>query len=71
METQLLFDKLAYVDHLVRAGIDETQARAHAEAMQGALCESVATESDRSSFHRQMRLELFESREALCPRFYP
>jgi hypothetical protein len=27
MDDQLLFDKLAYVDRLVEAGIDERQAR--------------------------------------------
>jgi hypothetical protein len=44
--TQVLFDKLAYMDRLTRAGINETQARAHAEAMEEALRESVATKSD-------------------------
>jgi hypothetical protein len=45
-ETQLLFDKLAYIDRLTKAGIDEAQARAHAEAMEEALRESVAAKSD-------------------------
>jgi hypothetical protein len=44
--TQILFDKLAYMDRLTRAGINETHARAHAEAMEEALRESVATKSD-------------------------
>jgi len=42
----LLFDKLAYIDRLKRAGIDEAAARAHAEAMDDALRESVATKID-------------------------
>jgi hypothetical protein len=46
IENQLLFDKLAYVDRLIKAGIDEAQARAHAEAMEEALRESVATKTD-------------------------
>jgi hypothetical protein len=46
MADQILFDKLAYIDRLKRAGIDEGQARAHAEAMDEALRESVATKSD-------------------------
>jgi hypothetical protein len=41
-----LFDKLIYMDRLKRAGINEDQARAHAEAMNDALRESVATHSD-------------------------
>jgi hypothetical protein len=31
MADTILFDKLAYIDRLKRAGIDENQARAHAE----------------------------------------
>ena len=46
MADQLLFDKLAYIDRLKRAGIDEGQARAHAEAVEEALRESVATKHD-------------------------
>jgi len=46
MADQILFDKLTYIDRLKRAGIDEGQARAHAEAMDEALRESVATKSD-------------------------
>jgi hypothetical protein len=44
--TQVLFDKLTYMDRLTRAGVDESQARAHAEAMEEALRDSVATKSD-------------------------
>jgi hypothetical protein len=33
MAERMLFDKLTYVDRLTKAGIDEAQARAHAEAM--------------------------------------
>jgi hypothetical protein len=46
METQLLFDKLAYVDRLTKAGIDESQARAFSDALEEALRESVATKTD-------------------------
>lgn len=44
--SELLFDKLTYMDRLQRAGIAEPQARAHAEAMEEALRESVATKAD-------------------------
>jgi len=46
MADTILFDKLVYVDRLKRAGIDDIQARAHAEAMDDALRESVVTKSD-------------------------
>ena len=42
----LLFDKLAYVDRLTKAGIDEQQARALSDALDEALKESVATKAD-------------------------
>jgi hypothetical protein len=45
-ENQLLFDKLAYVDRLVKSGIDEQQARAFSDALDEALKESVATKVD-------------------------
>jgi hypothetical protein len=44
--TQILFDRLRYMDKLTGAGIPEPQARAHADAMDNALRESVATKSD-------------------------
>ena len=46
MSDTLLFDKLVYIDRLKRGGIDDNQARAHAEAMTDALRESVATKAD-------------------------
>jgi hypothetical protein len=46
MADQILFDKLRFIDRLKRAGIDDDQARAHAEAMDEALRESVATKAD-------------------------
>jgi hypothetical protein len=56
--TELLFDKLIYMDRLQRAGIAEPQARAHAEAMEEALRESVATKADVAPLRGDMaRLE--------------
>lgn len=46
MAAQILFDRLAYIDRLKRAGIAEEHARAHAEAIDEALHESVATKRD-------------------------
>ena len=44
--TNILFDKLTYIDRLTHAGVPEDQARAHADAMDVALHESVATKAD-------------------------
>jgi conjugal transfer/entry exclusion protein len=43
---QILFDRLRYIDKLKGAGIGEDQARAHADAIDEALREAVATKSD-------------------------
>jgi hypothetical protein len=40
------FDRLTYVDKLKAAGIDERFARAHADALEQALREEVATKAD-------------------------
>jgi uncharacterized protein YicC (UPF0701 family) len=44
--TQITFDKLVYVARLKSAGVDEMQARAHAEALDQALRDTVATKQD-------------------------
>jgi hypothetical protein len=46
MADTILFDKLAYVDRLIKSGIDESQARALSDALDEALKESVATRND-------------------------
>jgi hypothetical protein len=43
---QILFDKLTYIDSLERPGISDDAARAHGEALDSALRESVATKAD-------------------------
>lgn len=44
--THLTFDKLAYIDRLKTAGVGEGEARAHAEALDAAFRETVATRQD-------------------------
>ena len=56
MAETILFDKLAYIDRLTKAGIDEHQARAHAEAMDEALRESVATRRDIAELKHEIQL---------------
>ena len=43
---QSTFDKLVYIDRLKSGGIDEAQARTHAEALDQALRDTVATRQD-------------------------
>ena len=43
---QVTFDKLVYIDRLKSGGIDEAHARAHAEALDQALRDTVATKGD-------------------------
>jgi len=47
----VLFDKLVYLDRLKSGGLEEVQARAHAEALDLALRESVATKQDVVELH--------------------
>ena len=44
--TQIAFDKLAHIDKLKSGGIEEQAARAHAEALDQALRQEVATKHD-------------------------
>ena len=54
MTDQILFDRLRYMDKLTSAGIPEDQARAHADAMNDALRESVATKSDIATLRTEL-----------------
>lgn len=54
MTIHLLFDKLAYVDRLKAAGVAEGQARAHADGLEQAFREEVATKSDFTAHAAQM-----------------
>jgi hypothetical protein len=54
---RILFDKLRFIDRLKSAGIDN-QARAHAEAMDEALRESVATKLDIALAVRDMTIRM-------------
>jgi hypothetical protein len=53
MNGTILFDRLAYIDRLKRSGVSDDHARAHAEAIDEALREAVATKRD---LHEQIEL---------------
>ena len=65
MAEQLLFDKLFYMDRLKRADISEEHARAHAEAMEGALHEDVATSAEVTILGTALRAEMASLRTEL------
>ena len=50
-----MFDRLAYIDKLKGAGIDEPVARAHAEALDTALRDGVATHGDMVAVRSDLR----------------
>ena len=54
----ILFDKLVYVDRLKHAGLADDQARAHADAMDVALCEAVATKWDITLMKNEVRADI-------------
>jgi hypothetical protein len=54
--TQITFDRLAYVDKLKSGGIDEAAARAHAEALDQALRDTVATKQDLREVQHQIEV---------------
>jgi hypothetical protein len=56
--TVLTFDKLAYIDRLKAAGISERDARAHADSLDVALREQVATKADLQESRVAMKADL-------------
>jgi len=65
MASQVLFNPLTYIDRLVRGGFTQDQARASAEALEAALCESVATKADLSELENRVRLEISQSKHEI------
>jgi len=54
----LTFDKLAYIDRLKAAGISEENARAHADSLDVALREQVATKADLQESRVAMKADM-------------
>jgi hypothetical protein len=52
------FDRHAYVARLKDAGVDEKQARAHAEALAAALRDTVATKTDIDLLRSELRTDV-------------
>ncbi len=62
---QFTFDRLTYIDRLTAAGFDERQARAHAEALDAALRESVATKGDVHEVRQELKQDIGDLRQEL------
>ena len=56
--TMITFDKLAYVDRLTSSGIEEKAARAHADSLDIALREQVATKADLEKVESSLKADL-------------
>ena len=56
--TSITFDKLVYIDRLKSSGVAEPQARAHAEALDQALRDTVATKQDLRDLRDEIRDEI-------------
>lgn len=73
MADQILFDKLIYIDRLKRAGVSDEQARAHAEAIDEALRETVVTvpvfRHELGTLRSELREELARLENRLTIRF--
>jgi len=59
---EITFDKLVYIDRLKSAGVAEPQARAHAEALDQALRDTVATRNDLRDLRDEMQKEIRDLR---------
>jgi hypothetical protein len=52
------FDRLTYVDRLKEAGLEEAQARALAEALDGALRDAIVTRADLGELERRLERKI-------------
>jgi hypothetical protein len=52
------FDRLTYVDRLKAAGLEEEQARALAEALDGALRDAIVTRADLGELERRLERKI-------------
>ena len=54
------FDTLSFAKRLVAAGVERSQAEAHAEAIRDAMAESVATKADIASLEARLGTRIAE-----------
>jgi predicted nuclease with TOPRIM domain len=65
MNQHIIFDRTRYTDKLRDNGVDEKTARAHSDALDGALRDAVATRSDIVELRTEFKSDLLELRTEL------
>ena len=65
MNQHIIFDRTRYTDKLRDNGVDEKTARAHSDALDGALRDAVATKSDLDEVERSVTANLDQVERSL------
>lgn len=64
------FDRPTYIDRLREAGVDDNQARAHAEALDAALRDTIATKTDIDLLRADLRADLANLKTDIARRLF-
>ena len=65
MNQHIIFDRTRYTDKLRDNGVDEKTARAHSDALDGALRDAVATKTDLLELKSELKTDIAELRTEL------
>jgi hypothetical protein len=65
MNQHIIFDRTRYTDKLRDNGVDEKTARAHSDALDGALRDAVATKTDLLEFKTALSMDVLELKTEL------
>jgi chromosome segregation ATPase len=65
MSQHIIFDRTRYTDKLRDNGVDEKTARAHSDALDGALRDAVATKTDLQAVETTLKTDLQELEKSL------
>ena len=65
MNQHIIFDRTRYTDKLRDNGVDEKTARAHSDALDGALRDAVATKADVNEVKAELKGDIAELRADL------
>jgi hypothetical protein len=60
MNQHIIFDRTRYTDKLRDNGVDEKTARAHSDALDGALRDAVATKTDLLELKTELKTDIAE-----------
>jgi chromosome segregation ATPase len=65
MNQHIIFDRTRYTDKLRDNGVDEKTARAHSDALDGALRDAVATKTDLQEVEQSLRNDIGEVEQSI------